>query len=65
MSTFDKYFAAPPNDENTGTIDGFKRKLIIDHGLSEVNPVQCGHQECHSAYSYGPKIRDFCLFEGF
>ena len=37
------------------------RRFIIDQELEPINPLQCGKQECPSAYSYGPRTRDIWI----
>ena len=45
----------------TGRDKGFSRRLIFDHGLKPINPVQCGRQKCPPCHSFGPAVRDFWL----
>ena len=61
MSRFDNYFRFGSYAEEPKEHKEFRRKLVIDHSLSEINPVQCGIQKCESSYSFGPMIRDFWL----
>lgn len=40
---------------------GFSRRLIYDHDLKPINPVQCGRQKCPPSYAFKPLVRDFWL----
>ena len=49
------FFASPHN------LRAFSKKIVIDHGLKAINPLQCGQQACPPLHSYGPVVRDFWL----
>ena len=49
------FFASPHN------ISAFSKKIVMDHGLRPINPLQCGRQACPPLHSYGPVVRDFWL----
>lgn len=49
------FFASPHN------ISAFSKKIVMDHGLKPINPLQCGRQACPPLHSYGPVVRDFWL----
>ena len=42
-----------------GSRKGFSRKIIMDYGLTPINPIKCGRQSCPPSYSYGPAVREF------
>ena len=49
------FFASPHN------IKDYSKKIVMDHGLKPINPLQCGRQACPPLHSYGPVVRDFWL----
>lgn len=49
------FFVSPHNSRL------FSKKIVMDHGLKPINPLQCGMQACPPLHSYGPVARDFWL----
>ena len=36
-------------------------RIVANHRIKPINPVQCGHHNCPSGHDYGPATRDFWL----
>lgn len=38
-----------------------RSRIVANHRIKPINPVQCGHHNCPSGHDYGPAARDFWL----
>ena len=40
---------------------GYKKRIVINHEIKPINPVQCGMHNCPASYSFGPCIRKYYI----